>query len=168
MEYISFYNSPLGKITLAGTEKGISGLWFERQKYYAATLAGDYGEGEIPVFKTAKRWLDIYFGGKNPDFTPAIDLRTTEFRKTVYEVLLSIPYGKTLSYGETAKIIALKRGTGGMSARAVGSALAHNPISIIIPCHRVIASDGRLTGYAGGTDRKLRLLKLENPSFKIK
>ena len=107
------------------------------------------------------KWLDTYFTGKQPDFTPLINLNTTPFRKAVYDILLTIPYGQTMTYGEIAHFLAEQKGIQRMSAQAVGGAVGHNPISIIIPCHRVVGADGSLTGYAGGLDKKIELLKLE-------
>ena len=104
-----------------------------------------------------KRWLDLYFGGTVPDFTPPLEMRGSAFRRAVWEILLSIPYGRTVTYGEIAGRIAGRNG----AAQAVGGAVSHNPVSLIIPCHRVIGADGSLTGYAGGTDRKSCLLRME-------
>lgn len=116
----------------------------------------------IPVFEETKKWLDIYFGGEAPDFTPPLRMETTSFRKAVWEIMLTIPFGKTMTYGEIADIIAKQKGVAKMSAQAVGGAVAHNSISLIIPCHRVVGAKGNLTGYAGGIDKKIQLLTLEN------
>lgn len=116
---------------------------------------------ELPIFDETCRWLDIYFSGKEPDFTPPLSMRTTPFRKAVWEIMLTIPYGQTMTYGEIAGIIAEQRGIDRMSAQAVGGAVGHNSISLIIPCHRVIGTDGSLTGYAGGIDKKTQLLAME-------
>lgn len=163
MVYLSHYKSPIGKITLASDGKNITGLWLEGQKYFLASVKQKpLLDDGLSVFKAAKTWLDEYFAGKNP--SPAIVPLAPEgtvFRKKVWEVLLQIPYGTTISYGELAKRLSLRNGGGKTSARAVGGAVGHNPISIIIPCHRVIGADGGLTGYAGGTQKKIRLLKLE-------
>ena len=161
MMFTAHYQSPLGEILLAADEVGLTGLWFDRAKYYAAGLAPQSTERETPPLTEAKRWLDVYFGGKAPDFTPPLFLDTTPFRKIVWEIMLTIPFGKTMTYGEIARIIALQRGLAQMSAQAVGSAVGHNEISIIVPCHRVVGSSGNLTGYAGGIDKKIKLLKLE-------
>ncbi len=166
MEYIYRYNSPLGGITLASDGNSLIGLWFDKQKYFANNLKKELQEKELPIFQEAIKWLDIYFSGKSPDFTPQLLLKATEFRKSVWEILLKIPYGKTMTYGDIAKIIANNKGIKKMSAQAIGGAVGHNPISLIIPCHRVIGSNGNLTGYAGGIDRKRKLLKLENALFK--
>ena len=114
----------------------------------------------LPVFDAAKRWLDVYFGGKAPGFTPPLHILTTPFRRAVCEIMLAIPFGGTMTYGEIARILARKTGRR-MSAQAVGGAVGHNPIALIVPCHRVIGSNGCLTGYGGGLDRKMRLLALE-------
>ncbi|MCI9078259.1 MAG: methylated-DNA--[protein]-cysteine S-methyltransferase [Lachnospiraceae bacterium] len=160
--YIYYYNSPLGRITLASNGISLAGLWFDGQKYFESTIDGEKTQKYLPVFGQAEHWLDIYFSGKDPGFTPPLSMeRATSFRKTVWEILLSIQFGHTMSYGEIADIIAKQRGTGSMSAQAVGGAIAHNPVSLIIPCHRVIGSDGSMTGYAGGTDKKIQLLELE-------
>ena len=161
MEYVHYYNSYLGKITEASEGKHLIGLWFEGQKYFADTLGSDYAEKELPVFEETDRWLDIYFSGKNPDFTPPVLMKALEFRKSVWEVMLTIPYGETMTYGEIAERIAQKRGVAKMSAQAVGGAVGHNSISLIIPCHRVVGSNGALTGYAGGIERKKKLLEME-------
>ena len=166
MEYIYRYNSPLGRITLASDGNSLIGLWFDQQKYFANNLKKELQEKELPIFKATIKWLDIYFSGKSPDFTPQLLLKATEFRESVWEILLKIPYGQTMTYGDIAKIIANNKGIKKMSAQAIGGAVGHNPISLIIPCHRVIGSDGNLTGYAGGIDRKYQLLKLENALFK--
>ena len=276
MKFIAYYDSPLGKITLAGDETGLCGLWFEGEKYYAHTLtasgadekqssadllakerhaasetqldfatlkkseksdfaveatsgadekynARDFAEvtssvdgkfcartlieskkfcardfaaqsadkksrapnlsvqgesGEfcaneqneqgacskeknMAVFDQTRRWLDLYFSGREPGFTPALNPSGSAFRRAVWEILLKIPYGKTTTYGQIAREIAAARGLAKMSAQAVGGAVGHNEISIIIPCHRVIGAHGNLTGYAGGIDRKIKLLQLE-------
>ena len=127
------YNSLLGKITIASDGENLIGLWFEGQKYFADTLDKNYAEKSLPVFDAVKNWLDIYFSGNAPNFTPPIKMNTTEFRKSVYKILLTIPFGKTMTYGEIAKML-------NTSARAVGNAVAHNSISLIIPCHRVIGA----------------------------
>lgn len=149
--------SPLGLITMAGNGDALVGLWFEGQKHFASTLGGDATEKWLPVFGEAGRWLDIYFGGVEPDFTPRLDLRGTPFRQEVWKKLLTIPYGETVTYGELARQV-------GSSPRAIGGAVGHNPVSLIVPCHRVIGADDRLTGYAGGLDLKASLLKLEKES----
>ena len=161
MEYTQHYDSPLGGITIACDGGALTGLWFDGQRYFPAAPPGRRGEKDLPVCASTRRWLDVYFCGERPDFTPPIRMNTTAFRRAVWEILLTIPYGQTMSYGEIAALIARQAGLPHMSAQAVGGAVGHNPISIIIPCHRVVGADGSLTGYAGGVDRKLRLLALE-------
>ena len=161
MTYKYSYLSPLGSITIASDGEAIIGLWFDGQKYFGDTLESEAIECDLPIFRLTVKWLDIYFSGKEPDFVPQIMLRTTPFREAVCNIMRSIPYGHTITYGEIADIIAEQRGIKRMSAQAVGGAVSHNPISIIIPCHRVIGSDGSLTGYAGGIDKKIKLLELE-------
>ena len=192
MDHIWHYDSPLGGITLAGNGDALIGLWFDGQKHYGSTLGAQSEEKWLPVFGQALNWLDTYFGGKVPGFTPKLELRTTPFRRDVYNILLTIPYSNTLSYKDIAQRIAITRSSvgiakqhscnskgalctrlelqprestqlpnGSMSARAVGSAVGHNPISLIIPCHRVLAADGSLCGYAAGLERKQYLLTLE-------
>lgn len=161
MNFTYHYCSPLGGITLASGGEALTGLWFDGQKHYGSTIDGSAAEANLPIFTETVRWLDIYFSGRVPGFTPSLRLLTTPFRREVCEIMLTIPYGHTMTYGEIAAIMAKQRGTAHMSAQAVGGAVGHNPISIIIPCHRVVGADSGLTGYAGGLDRKLRLLKLE-------
>ncbi|MBY0759155.1 methylated-DNA--[protein]-cysteine S-methyltransferase [Sellimonas caecigallum] len=161
MIYMSKWESPIGGITMAGTREELTGLWFDGQKYFESGLPKEREEKETPVFQETKRWLSIYFQGKEPDFTPPLLLEGSEFRKAVWRILLTIPYGETMSYGEIARRIAKEQGQTRMSAQAVGGAVGHNPISIIVPCHRVVGTNGSLTGYAGGIDRKIRLLTLE-------
>lgn len=162
MQYINYYSSPLSKITLASNGNELIGLWFEGQKYFGSTLNGEYKQKSLPVFEQTAKWLDVYFSGQNPNFTPPLYLSSTLFRNEVWKILLTIPYGKIMTYGEIAKLIAENRGVEKMSAQSVGGAVGHNPISIIVPCHRVVGTDGSLTGYAGGVDIKEKLLKFEN------
>lgn len=161
MQYISHYSSPLGTILLAADEIGLTGLWFEGQKYFALYLDKEHEEKELPVLKQAKTWLDIYFSGREPDFKVPLHFTGTDFQNEVWEILYSIPYGQTTTYGEIAKRLAASRGLKRMSAQAFGGAVGRNEISIIVPCHRVVGSSGSLTGYAGGIDKKIELLKLE-------
>ena len=161
MIYTGTYQSPLGGILLAANEIGLTGLWFEGQKYFAHTLTGEQIPKETPVLAEAKKWLDLYFQGKIPDFTPPLRPVGSAFRLSVWEILKQIPYGAVTTYGAIARQIAARNQIESMSAQAVGGAVAHNPISILIPCHRVVGSGGSLTGYAGGIDKKLYLLKLE-------
>ena len=157
MDSLSHYASPLGGITLASDGEALIGLWFDGQKYFGATLGANAVEQELPIFDAARQWLATYFAGAEPDFTPPLRPRGTAFQLAVWDALRSIPYGKTTTYGE----IAAQLGRSGAAARAVGSAVGHNPISLIIPCHRVLGAGEALTGYAGGLDRKRRLLELE-------
>ena len=161
MKYVNYYQSPLGNILLAADETGLTGLWFEGQKHYAKGLNADFKEENLPVFEKTKLWLDIYFSGSKPDFTPPLHLVGTHFQEDVWKILLKIPYGCTTTYSGIAKKVAGKRGVNNMSAQAVGGAVGRNPISIIVPCHRVIDSNGSLTGYAGGIDKKIHLLEIE-------
>ena len=161
MQYISHYHSPLGDILLAADSAGLTGLWFEGQKYFALYLDKEHEEKELPVFEEAKRWLDIYFSGKNPDFQVPLHFTGTDFQNEVWEILYAIPYGQTTTYGEIAAQLAKKRGLPRMSAQVVGGAVGHNEISIIVPCHRVVGASGSLTGYAGGIEKKIELLRLE-------
>ena len=155
MLFLTHYASPLGPILLAADETGLTGLWFEGQKYFPSFLGVDYQEKETPVLTETVRWLDVYFSGKDPGFLPPLHPQGSPFRQTVWDILLTIPRGQTITYGEIARRLGVR------SAQAVGGAVGHNPISILIPCHRVVGSDGSLTGYAGGFDRKTRLLQLE-------
>ena len=161
MTFLQHYNSPLGGILLAADEIGLTGLWFDGQKYFARDLPAEHVEQNTPVLSEAKRWLDIYFTGREPDFTPPLHPIGSVFRQAVWEILLQIPYGQTTTYGEIARQLAAKLGLPRMSAQAVGGAVGHNEISIIIPCHRVVGADGSLTGYAGGIGKKEKLLELE-------
>lgn len=158
---IQTYRSPLGNILLAADETGLVGLWLEGQKYYGGHLPAEQVEQETPILTETRRWLDIYFTGAEPDFTPPLHPIGSEFRQAVWQLLLQIPYGQTTTYGELARQMAAKMGLETMSAQAVGGAVGHNEISIIIPCHRVVGTGGSLTGYAGGLDKKIRLLELE-------
>ena len=161
MDYTWHYDSPLGGMTLASNGEALVGLWFDGQRYFAEALDAEHQEEMLPVFDDTCRWLDIYFSGKNPDFTPKLNMRTSAFRKRVWEIMLTIPFGQTMTYGEIAAQIAKEKGLKKMSAQAVGGAVGHNSISLIIPCHRVVGTNGSLTGYAGGIDKKVRLLQME-------
>lgn len=162
MVYTCKYKSPLGDILLAADEIGLTGLWFEGQKYFANTLPDEYILRETEILAEAKKWLDVYFSGEEPKFTPPLHPIGSTFRQTVWQILLQIPYRQTISYGEIARKMAELKGTSHLSAQAVGSAVGHNEISIIIPCHRVVGTNGSLTGYAGGIDKKISLLALEH------
>lgn len=161
MQYISHYPSPLGDILMAADAVGLTGLWFEGQKYFALSLDKEHAEKEIPLFEKAKRWLAIYFSGREPDFTVPLHCTGTAFQNAVWAILCTIPYGQTMTYGAIAGKLALQKGLPRMSAQSVGGAVGHNAISILVPCHRVVGTNGSLTGYAGGMDRKIRLLQLE-------
>lgn len=161
MEYVYTYDSPLGRMRMASDGVGLSGLWFEGQSHFAAEQLSGHQFARLPVFEAAVQWMDLYFSGRRPDFTPPLCLRGSGFRMAVWSVLLQIPYGETSTYGEIAAQIARQRGRVAMSAQAVGGAVGHNPVSLIVPCHRVVGSDGSLTGYAGGLWRKDLLLRLE-------
>ena len=180
MQYTHTYPSPLGPLLLASDGNSLTGCWFEGQKYFARGLDPKASEAALPIFRDADHWLDLYFSGQNPDFSVPMHPKGTVFQETVWALLSTIPYGTTTTYGFLAKEIARRRSLlqesvfpsskttlsppphSGPSARAVGGAVGKNPISIFIPCHRVIGTDGSLTGYAGGTPRKIRLLELEN------
>ena len=149
------YESPLGSLLLAADQTSLTGLWFVGQKYFPSFSDGDFFENETPVLTEAKHWLSLYFSGKEPDFLPSLHPQGSSFRQAVWNVLLTIPRGQTMTYGEIARRLNVR------SAQAVGGAVGHNPISILIPCHRVVGSDGSLTGYAGGLARKEWLLHLE-------
>lgn len=185
--YTAHYESPLGGITLASSDNALVGLWFDGQKHFGSTLPKDpeciiseevllkqellqpdtpkrngaEAADALEVFALTRQWLDRYFSGITPSFTPPLQLNGTPFRQMVYEELLRIPYGHTTTYGQIAQSIAARRGQQSMSAQAVGNAVGHNPISLIVPCHRVLGSKGQLTGYAGGIERKEALLNLE-------
>ncbi|MCQ2500415.1 MAG: methylated-DNA--[protein]-cysteine S-methyltransferase [Lachnospiraceae bacterium] len=173
--YICCYDSPLGKMILASDGTFLTGLWFEGQKYACALVNQAVAEGKpvvkvdeeqhadsLRIFNQTKCWLDLYFSGVCPDFTPPLKVEGSAFRQLIAEIMLTISYGQTMTYGEIGKIAAERLGKKTMSAQAVGGAVGHNPISLIIPCHRVVGSDGSLTGYAGGIDKKRALLELES------
>lgn len=160
MYYCATYPSPVGALTLCSDGENIVGLWIEGQRYFMHGIYNCTQAQSLPVLKAAAAWLDRYFEGKNPDIS-SLPLKPSgsEFRQRVWKLLCKIPYGTTASYGKIAK--ALESCGGRVSARAVGGAVAHNPISIIIPCHRVVGADGNITGYAGGIETKLSLLQHE-------
>ncbi len=161
MDYTYHCDSPLGGITMACDGESLTGLWFDGQKYFADTLSAGHTGRFLPVFAETCRWLDLYFSGKIPDFTPPLAPRGSEFRRTVWKILLGVPYGHTVTYGWIAEKAAGQTASGRMSAQAVGGAVAHNPVSLIIPCHPAGGADGSLTGYAGGISKKLFLLQME-------
>lgn len=154
MDYVHHYASPLGQILMAGDGDALVGLWFEGQKYFASGLDAHPVEATLPVFEQADQWLDAYFSGQRPGDTPLLRPRGTSFCQKVWQALMNIPWSHTVTYGELAARLAT-------SPRAVGAAVGRNPISLFIPCHRVVGADGSLTGYAGGMDRKAALLALE-------
>lgn len=167
MIYTTHYFSPLGPMTIACDESAIIGLWFDGQQYYGSILPQETVRVETmqeapPLLRQAQEWLDVYFSGQEPDFLPPLRYGNTPFRRRVSNILLTIPYGQTMTYGAIAAEIMQQTGTARMSAQAVGGAVGHNPIAIMIPCHRVIGTDGSLTGYAGGIERKVQLLELEH------
>ena len=162
MIFVQHYDSPLGGILLAADGIGLRGLWFDGQKYLARDLPAERIGQDTPALAEARRWLDIYFAGSQPDFLPPLHTVGTAFRQSVWEILLQIPYGQTTTYGAIARQLAAKQGIPKMSAQAVGGAIGDNKIAIVIPCHRVIGANGSLTGYAGGTNRKAALLELEH------
>lgn len=165
MYYRTTYGSPIGNMTIACDEeqKHIVGLWIEGQKYFLGTLTEEpIAQEGIPVLQRAVGWLDTYFAGKKPDIRELpLAPRGSAFRQEVWKILCEIPYGCVITYGEIAKKMAARMGRKTMSAQAVGGAVAHNPISVIIPCHRVVGTNGSLTGYAGGIDKKIKLLEHE-------
>ena len=161
--YYYIYNSPVGKLTIASNEKNVVGLWLDGQKYYMEVLEDkEYQEKETEVIKLAKKWLDKYFNNEKPEIDELpIEFIGSDFRKQIWKILSKIPYGKVITYGDIAKQIAKRKGIRTMSAQAVGGAIAHNPISVIVPCHRVVGANGSLTGYSGGVKVKIKLLEFE-------
>lgn len=165
MIYKTEFESPLGRITVAGADDKLIGLWLENQDYFEATTHGNeeiIRSDNLRVFTDTRNWLDKYFAKKKPDISELpLYLSGSDFRKSVWMILCKVQYGEVTTYGTVARKIANKKGIAKMSAQAIGGALAHNPISIIVPCHRVVGSDGSLIGYAGGIDRKIKLLEYE-------
>lgn len=162
MHYTSLYQSPVGEILLAADDVGVVGVWFKDEKYYAYCLDKENNTpNETPIIKELKRWLDIYFSGRNPDFVPPIHMIGTPFQIEVWNILREIPYGKTTTYSAIAEKIACNRGVARISAQAVGTAVGKNNINLIVPCHRVVATNNSLAGYAGGIDKKIKFLQLE-------
>ena len=160
MNHTAHYDSPLGGITLASDGRALTGLWFDGQKNFGSNLGTPASSpAELPIFSETRRWLDIYFSGREPDFTPPLLLQGPPFQKQVWLSLLTISYGQTVTYGELARRLGCR------SAQAVGGAVGRNPISIIVPCHRVVGANGTLTGYAAGLDRKQALLELEQKNY---
>ncbi|MDR0380898.1 MAG: methylated-DNA--[protein]-cysteine S-methyltransferase [Oscillospiraceae bacterium] len=163
MYYSTTYPSPVGLLTLASDGDSLVGLWIEGQKYHGGTLPGATTEKDnVPVFDMAKGWLDRYFAGEQPGIAQLpLAPMGSDFRKRVWDMLCKIPYGEVTTYGEIANRVAAAMNKESMSSRAVGGAVGHNPVSIIIPCHRVVGANGSLTGYAGGLAVKTKLLALE-------
>lgn len=163
------YESPLGVLTLASDGEALLGLWMQGQKYFGGTVAKSLGaDRELPVFAAAAEWLDAYFAGGRPAIADLpLAPRGSAFRRNVWDILCKVPYGEVVTYGQIASAVAAGQGLASMSAQAVGGAVGHNPISIIIPCHRVVGSGGSLTGYAGGIERKIRLLELEGVQMSL-
>ena len=162
MHYLSYYESPLGAMTMASDGEHLTGLWFDGQKYDRSTIDGNAElKPHLPVFTQTAQWLDTYFEGSDPGFTPPISVEGSDFKRMVTSIMLSIPFGATSTYARIAAEVARRTGRKHMSAQAVGGAVGRNPIVLIVPCHRVLASDGSLRGYAGGVDRKEWLLERE-------
>ena len=157
----AFYDAPYGRYVMAAEDGALTGVWLEGQKYFPSGLP-EPSDGESEIFAHTRRWLDAYFAGRQPDVS-ALPMapKGSAFALNVWQLLLEIPYGQTVTYGELAKRLAERRGLAQLSAQAVGGAVGHNPISLIIPCHRVLGAKNQLTGYAGGLDVKTFLLKLE-------
>lgn len=156
------YESPLGEITLAGRDDKLVGLWIEGQKYFAQSVTEETVDCDSPVLRTAKVWLDCYFAGERPDpESICLQPEGSAFRRIVWELLCDIPFGQVVTYGDIARKAAVRMGKARMAAQAAGGAVGHNPISIIIPCHRVVGADGSLTGYGGGIEKKVWLLDHE-------
>lgn len=162
MIFTQTYPSPVGNLLLAQDEEGLIGCWFEGQKYFGSTLKEERMEKETLILDQTKEWLDAYFQNQIPANLPKLHILGTDFQKEVWKLLLDIPYGEIVTYGYLSKELAKKKKMKSMSAQAVGSAVGHNPISILVPCHRVVGTNGKLTGYAAGLDTKQYLLELEH------
>lgn len=169
MIYTTIYESPLGKMLIASTDKKLIGLYFENQKYYLANIEGDFiWDSQIEILVKTKKWLDRYFRGEKPNVEELdLEFRGSEFRKMVWEILCKIPYGEVVTYKSIADAIVRIKNIKTMSAQAIGNAVGHNPISIIVPCHRVVGTNGNLTGYAGGIQKKIKLLELEGHDLSL-
>ena len=160
MEYIRKITTPLGAVTLASDGENLTGLWFDGQRHFGAGLGPDPAEKDLSVFRETERWLEVFFSGACPEWIPPLRLSGTVFQTAVWKALRRIPFGETRTYGQLARLLTEQTGKP-VSARAVGTAAGRNPISLIVPCHRLVGADGSLTGYAGGLERKKRLLELE-------
>ena len=167
MQYSSSYSSHLGKITLASDGEQLIGLWFDGQRYDRASLREDVVDEDRPVFRVTRHWLDVYFSGRNPGFRPPLQIAGSDFQRLVFCIMQTIPFGQTMTYGAIAREAAVRLGKDKMSAQAVGGAVAHNPISLLVPCHRVVGQNGSLTGYAGGLQCKEALLRLEHAELPV-
>lgn len=161
MSYCFEYKSPIGILVAISDGESLTWLGVKGQKYFEDALEEVITDVDLPIFADTRRWLDSYFSGLKPTFTPPIAPQGGEFRQTIWSILCEIPYGEVITYGDIAKLVARQKGVDKMSAQAVGGAVGHNPISIIIPCHRVVGAGGNLTGFASGIDIKIRLLELE-------
>lgn len=167
MYYKTNYNSPIGQLTIAAHNNSLIGVWLEGQKYFQGSIKTELDFNDnIEVFQRTKAWLDRYFRGEKPEISElSLAPIGNDFRQNVWKILCEIPYGEVITYGDIAKQIAKKRGLLHMSAQAIGGAVGHNPISIIIPCHRVVGANGNLTGYAGGINTKIKLLEHEKSIY---
>lgn len=161
MLYYKKAASPLGEITLRSDGEALTGLWFAEDKHYGAKDIAGAALADLDVFMQAEAWLAEYFAGREPKVSVPLKLQGSEFQMQVWRLLQDIPYGRLVTYGDIAKKIAAQKGVARMSAQAVGGAVGHNPLCIIVPCHRVVGANGSLTGYGGGMWRKVRLLELE-------
>ena len=168
MVYKTYYDSPVGKLFIASDGENIIGLCIEGQKYYLDKIEKEgILKNDLSIFNKTKKWLDRYFKQEKPEISElSLMPEGNAFRQCVWEFLCEIPYGETITYGDLAKKVAEKLKKPSISAQAVGNAVGHNPISIIIPCHRVVGKNGSLTGYAGGIDKKIKLLEIENVNIK--
>lgn len=161
MLYYKKAASPLGEITLRSDGEALTGLWFADDKHYGAKDIAGAALVDLDVFMQAEEWLAEYFAGREPKVSVPLKLQGSEFQMQVWRLLQDIPYGRLVTYGDIAKKIAAQKGLARMSAQAVGGAVGHNPLCVIVPCHRVVGANGSLTGYGGGMWRKVRLLELE-------
>ena len=166
MNYYSCVTTPIGNITIASGGEALTGLWFDGQKYDRDGLDSNCMQGDLPIFEETKEWLSHYFSGQEPKKRPLLQLSGTPFQQLVAQIMSEIPYGQVVTYGEIATQVSKQLGREHMSAQAIGNAVGHNPISLLIPCHRVVGADGSLTGYAGGVWRKKYLLELEGIDLK--